>query len=233
MPPRHHVLIARALFPPVRAMHGALHKASGAGSMPSLLPDDMIRALTKLQLGDQRVADNLRRIEQLANDPDVSEDEIFRFGTGVDSELSALIEAFDDCRAADGKLSEIAHETLVIYAQLFAETLIALSKPTQLISEGAAVAQGDDQYIVNLSGSTKIPERIAELPGWVGQPVAYDESRIRLALQYAQEARTAHFIIEPSAPPAPPPAASKGLSFWEILGVIGLFSLFTGHDHDD
>lgn len=114
-----------------------------------------------------------------------------------------------NCRAADSKLAEIAHETLVIYARFLAELLITLSKPERIIGEGAAVAQGDNQYNVTLSCSTRVPDSVAELPGWVSQNMTYDESRIRLALQCAQEGRSTRFTIEPNTPLAPAPKERK------------------------
>lgn len=226
MPARHHTQLARALCPVLAAAHDSLQP----GILPTRPGRDISSTLTQLQSADQQVAGALRRLINLVDDKEAGENAILAYATRIADSITALIEACSSCRAVDDKLAEIARDTLVVYAHFLADLIISLANPGLILQEGSGTAQDDGRYVVTLECSTDLPQSLAELADWKLERFAYDDSRIRLALRLGRSSPATFFV--PSDPSPAPPLPPKGLSFWEIFGLVGLFSLIFGHHHD-
>lgn len=226
MPPRHHTQLARALCPALAAAHDGLQP----GLVLTRQSEEITLALSQLQRADQQVGNALRSLIDLVDDPEAGEQAILMHATGIAEGITALIEAYGNCRAADRQLAEIARDTLLVYAHFLADLIITLAAPGQALREIGGTAQGDGRYLVTLECSTALPQSPTELSGWTAGHFTYDESRVRRALSVGRLSKASFFMTsDPSPPPPPPP---KGLSFWELFGLVGLFSLLFGHHHD-
>ena len=245
MIPHHVALLAHALRPSLVAVDAAL-QATGVKADDEQF--DLGFTLLKLNSADNGLADAFRALAPLIERTACPDEEIYDAADCIRMQLRRLIAAYRESDAAlsglgvfgewapEAILNNAARDVLVAYAHFLAEIIQATAQPASIIANGA-LPDGNNQWTLTLRCKTNLPDSLAALENGIPVGLAYDQNAVSRALRLSAAIpiiepttdRTTYQVPEVSG--CPPVKA--GLSFWEIIGVAGIFSLLTGCSHDE
>jgi hypothetical protein len=245
MIPHHVALLAHALRPSLVAADSALQ---AIGVKADDEQSDLGFTLLRLNSADNGLADAFRELAPLIERTACPDEEVYDVADSIRTQLRRLIAAhrasgvalsgsggFGE-RAPEAILNKVARDALVAYAHFLAELIQATAQPASIIANGA-LPDGNNHWTLTLSCKTNLPDSVTALANWLPVGLAYDQNAVNRALRLSAAIpitepttdQTTNTVAEASV--CQP--AKAGLSFWEILGVAGIFSLLTGCDHDE
>lgn len=239
MLPRHVALLAPALRPALLAAHKALQPGPTDISATTVA---VLPLLLALQRADDATAAALREVGRVVDNQATADSEVFAIGAMVACQIDGLIAACRACQSlrlpqqpAGRELADIARDTLVSYAHFLTDLIFATADPAAAIRENEAVQVAGTHFEISLTCSTNIPDSLDALAGWVAGRFNFDDVRCRRVLKLAERPLVyrPREVDLPQEPAELPGCPVKPMSFWSIVGWVGLLSLLFGHDHCD
>lgn len=241
MIPHHVALLAPALRPSLVAADSAL-QAAGVSAHGG--PSDLAALIRELNAADTGLADALRELSPLIERKSCPDEAIYDAAEAIRSQLRRLIVAYREaCTlgigasnssgiSSEATLCKAARDVLVTYAHFLAELISVTAQPWSMIGNGA-VTDGNNHWDITFHCKTDLPDTLDQLARWIPSGLAYDQAGVNRALRVSVADQAA--MHETTLTPAPSAAAApnKGLSFWEVIGIAGFLSLFSGCNHDE
>ncbi len=108
-----------------------------------------------------------------------------------------------------------------------------IGSPGEIDPHPLRFRQENNHWDITFHCKTNLPDTLDELASWIPTGLAYDQVGVNRALRVSVADQAAMHETTPTPAPSAAPAPYKGLSFWEVIGIAGLLSLFSGCNHDE